>query len=614
MCNLWCYYFNKSKLLNSFGVSLSLVFSIGYHRMSNSKNQKPTGKPSKPSVFSLLKPYRGMVTFLVVFALMSNGVNLLLPKIISRAIDAFTAGHFVFKTVVVEFLVASLVIFIFTYLQSIVQTFASEKVARDLRTRLSDKISRQSYTYILKTNPSKLLTNLTSDIDYIKMFVSMAVVTIFSSVFMIVGTCVLLIMINYKLAIPIIATIPLIGGTFFIVFRKVRLLFKRSREIIDWLNRVINESIMGSAIIRVLNSQQTEGHKFMEANTEARNLGLSILRLFAALIPIVTFVANLGMLVILMLGGHFVITGSMSLGDFAAFNSYLALLIFPILMIGFMSNIIAMASASYARINEVLEAPELSETGTVKASLQGNIELQNVSLSYDGKPVLKDISFSVKGGTQVAIIGPTAAGKSQLLNLLTDLVKQDSGTIRFDGRDIESYDKESFRSQIGFVLQDSVIFNMSLRENIAFSDKVTDESLEKAITTAELMDFVDSLPVKLNTIVSERGTSLSGGQKQRIMLARALAINPKVLLLDDFTSRVDRETEKKILANLEINYPDLTLLSITQKIASVRHFEQIILLMEGEVIATGTHPELMETCTEYVQIENSQRSTSHYEL
>jgi ATP-binding cassette, subfamily B, bacterial len=582
--------------------------------MSNPENKGGASKPKKPSVFSLLKPYRAMVAFLVVFALLSNGVNLLLPKIISRGIDAFTAGHFAYETVILEFLVSSLVIFFFTYMQSIVQTFASERVARDLRSRLSDKISRQSYSYILKTNPSKLLTNLTSDIDSIKMFVSMAVVTIVSSVFMIIGTCVLLIMINYKLAVPIIVIIPIIGGTFYFVLKKVRGLFKRSREVIDWLNRVINESIMGSAIIRVLNSQQSEYHKFLEVNSEARDLGLSILRLFAALIPIVTFTANLGMLVILMLGGHFVITGSMSLGDFAAFNSYLALLIFPILMIGFMSSIIAQASASYVRINEVLEAPEEIVNGTIKKSLRGDIELKNVTLSFDQKPVLQNVSFSVKGGTQVAIIGPTAAGKSQLLNLLTDLVKQDSGTILFDGQDIDNYDKESFRSQIGYVLQDSVLFNMSLRENIAFSDQVTDQSLEKAIATAELKDYIDTLPEKLNTIVSERGTSLSGGQKQRIMLARALAINPKILLLDDFTSRVDRQTEKKILANLLKNYPELTLLSITQKVASVKDFEQIILLMEGEVIATGTHKELMETCTEYVQISESQRSTSHYEL
>ena len=582
--------------------------------MDKSTPKDTGGKPAKPSVFSLLKPYRGMVALLILFALLSNGVNLLVPQIISHGIDSFTAGQFSLKTVITEFLSAAFVIFFFTYLQSIVQTYSSERVARDLRTRLSDKISRQSYSFILKTNPSKLLTNLTSDVDSIKMFVSMAVATIFSSIFMIVGTCVLLLTINYKLALLIIAIIPIIGGAFAFILRKARVLFKRSREIIDWLNKVINESIMGSAIIRVLNSQQLEYHKFLEANTGARDVGLGILRLFAALIPIITFTANMAMLAILLLGGHFVINGQMSLGDFAAFNSYLSLLIFPIIMIGFMSNIIAQASASYGRIYEVLEAPETVENGTIQTELKGNIELKDVSLSYGDKPVLKHVSFDVKSGTHVAIIGPTAAGKSQLLNLLTALIKPDSGVISFDGKPVDDYENDSFRSQIGFVFQDSVIFNMSLRENIAFSDKVTDQSLEKAIQTAEMKDFIDSLPDKLNTIVSERGTSLSGGQKQRIMLARALAVNPRILLLDDFTARVDRETEKKILKNLAANYPDMTLISVTQKVASVKRFEQIILLMEGEVIATGTHPELMETCTEYVQIENSQRSTSHYEL
>jgi ATP-binding cassette subfamily B protein len=240
--------------------------------------------------------------------------------------------------------------------------------------------------------------------------------------------------------------------------------------------------------------------------------------------------------------------------------------------------------------------------------------LKDVSLFYGDKPILKNISFSIKAGSKTAIIGPTAAGKSQLLYLLTNLISPNSGTIEFDGIPSDNYTKEIFHSQIGFVFQDSVIFNMSLRENIAFNDKVTKESLEKAIATAELSDFIESLPQKLDTIVSERGTSLSGGQKQRIMLARALAVNPRVLLLDDFTSRVDKKTENKILCNLENNYPGLTLISVTQKIAPVRHFEQIILLMEGEVIATGTHKELKESSPEYIQIYSSQRSTQHYEL
>jgi len=571
-------------------------------------------KTSKPGIFSLLKPYSGMVTILIIMALLGSGINMFIPKIIAHGIDSFSANKYNLRSVIFQFLLASSSIFVFTFLQNIIQTYASERVGKDLRSRLSDKISQQSYVFVLKSNPSKLLTNLTSDIDSVKMFVSMAFVTIISSVFVIAGTSVLLIQINWKLALAVISIVPVIGGAFFIVLKKVRVLFKKGREVIDSLNRIINESIMGSALIRVLNSQQPESMKFLETNLVSRNLGLSILRLFATLIPVIMFVSNMAIVTILALGGHFVVAGTMSLGNFAAFNSYLLLLIFPILMIGFMSNIIAQASASYSRINDVMEAKAEDKSGTIDSKIKGDIVLKDVSLFYGDKPVLRNISFSIKAGSKTAIIGPTAAGKSQLLYLLTNLISPDSGSIEFDGVPMDNYTKEMFHSQIGFVFQDSVIFNMSLRENIAFNDKVTNESLGKAIATAELGDFIESLPQKLDTIVSERGTSLSGGQKQRIMLARALAINPNILLLDDFTSRVDKKTENKILCNLENNYPGLTLISVTQKIAPVRHFEQIILLMEGEVIATGTHKELKESSPEYIQIYSSQRSTHHYEL
>jgi ATP-binding cassette subfamily B protein len=250
----------------------------------------------------------------------------------------------------------------------------------------------------------------------------------------------------------------------------------------------------------------------------------------------------------------------------------------------------------------------------VKADLRGDIAVRNVSVTLGGKEVLKDISLEAHAGSKTAVIGPTAAGKTQLLYLLTGLLKPNAGTIEFDGRNIEQYEKQSLHLQVGFVFQDSIIFNLTLRENIAFSKSVTDQDLEKAITTAELKEFINSLPDKLDTVVSERGTSLSGGQKQRIMLARALALNPRILLLDDFTARVDSNTERKILENVHRNYPGITLLSVTQKVASVEDYDQIVLLMEGEVLASGTHAQLMETSPEYVQIYDSQRSTSHYEL
>ena len=551
---------------------------------------------------------------LILFALLSNGINLLLPKIIAHGIDSYTNKTFHLQSILIQFAGAIVLVFIFTYLQSIVQTYASERVARDLRTKLSDQISRQSHAYIIQANPSKLLTNLTVDADSIKMFVSQAIVSICSSIFLIVGASILLLIINWKLALCVIAIVPIIGGAFFFVLSKVRVLFKKSREVIDWLNKVISESILGAALIRVINSQQLEYNKFLDANAKARDLGLSILRLFAGLIPIIIFVSNLSGLCILVLGGHFVITGSMSLGEFAAFSSYLSLIIFPILVIGFMSNVIAQATASYQRIESVLNAVEVNHPGTLTTPLAGAVEGKNISLNFGQKPILKAVSFSAKAGSKTAIIGPTAAGKTQLLYILTGLIEPGSGEVLFDGHEIKNYNQEEFHKQVGFVFQDSIMFNMSIRENIAFSDTVTDEFLAKAIATAELKDFVEALPDQLNTIISERGSSLSGGQKQRIMLARALALNPKVLLLDDFTARVDANTEKRILANIQQNYPGLTLISVTQKIASVEHYDKVILLMQGEIIAEGTHQELLKSSPEYVQIYNSQQSTSNYEL
>ncbi len=583
--------------------------------MAKINNQQPTEKkPRKPNIFAVLKPYKLMIFYLITFALLSNAVNLVIPKLISHGIDDFSKGNFSTQEIILKFLVAASLILIFSFLQGILQTYASERVAFDLRTKLADKISRQSYAFIINANPSKLLTNLTSDIDSVKLFVSMAIVSLASSLFIILGVSILLISINWKLALSVLIIIPVIIGAFFIVFRKVGVLFKKSREVIDWLNKVISDSIMGAALVRVLNSQTLEYNKFLDASTQAKTLGLSILKLFATLIPIVVFVANMASLVILTLGGHYVITGSMSLGDFAAFSSYLVLLIFPIIIIGFISNFVIQASVSYARICTVLDAVETHDTGKVNTPLEGNIEMKNITVVYGDKPALKNVSLTIMSGTKTAIIGPTAAGKTQLLHLLTGLIRSESGSILFDGTEISEFNKETFQHQIGFVFQDSAIFNMSLRENIAFNVKVTDESFSRAIETAELTNFINGLPEGLDTIVSERGTSLSGGQKQRIMLARALALNPKILLLDDFTARVDNQTEQKILDNVALNYPGITLVSVTQKIASVINYAQIILLEEGEILGRGTHKSLMETCPEYVQIFNSQRSTNHYDL
>ncbi len=570
--------------------------------------------PKKPpSIFVVLTPYKKPIAFLITVALIINLLNLTLPKIISHAIDDFAIGQFDSQRAIILFSSIILTIFILTYLQGILQTIASERVGRDLRQKLSAKISKQTYASIQEITPAKILTNLTSDIDSIKTFVAQAIVSIVASLVTIVGASILLLSINWKLALAVLTILPIIGGVFFFILSRVRKLFVETRKVIDWLNKVINESILGAALIRVLNSQQPEFEKFIEANTKAKSLGLNILRMFATMIPIVTFVSNMAIVIILALGGHFVIAGTMTLGDFAAFNSYLSTLIFPIFVIGFMSNVIAQATASYGRVVAVLDADDAVDTGTHKETLRGDIQFSDVSIKYNEKYALNNVSFSVQAGTKTAIIGPTAAGKTQLLYLLTGLIDPQHGTITYDGIPLTEYDKTALLQQVGMVFQDSIVFQLSIRENIAFNEAVTETDLQKAIATAELTDFIAALPDGLDTMASERGTSLSGGQKQRIMLARALTLNPRVLLLDDFTARVDTQTEQNILRNIETNYPDLTLISVTQKISSIELYDQIVVLMEGEVLATGTHAELMQSSPEYVQIYNSQKSTHTYE-
>jgi len=580
----------------------------------NPKKPDARRKPPGAGLLVLLKPYRGLIVLLVILTIAGNALTLAVPRIMAHAVDTYTQPTFTLSAVALQFFVVALLVFVLTYLQSIVQTYASEKVARDLRTRVAAKISVQSYAFVEQVTPSKLLTNLTSDIDAVKLFVSQAIATIIASVFLIVGAGVLLLMINWRLGLSVLGIVPFIAITFQLVLRKVRPLFQKAQEAIDWLNRVINESILGAALIRLLNTQQMEYDKFLAANTEAKDIGLRTLRMFAAMIPVITFAANLATVTILLVGGRFVIAGSMSLGDFTAFNSYLFILIFPIILIGFMSNVIAQATASFLRLGVVLNAPDEQKRGGLVRDLRGDIAMQDVSLAFGEKMALKNVSLAAKAGTRTAIIGPTAAGKTQLLYLLIGLLPPTSSTVTYDGEPIDDYDKEALHQQIGLVFQDSVMFNLTLRENIAFSSTIHEADFERAIATAELKDFIATLPQGLDTMVSERGTSLSGGQKQRIMLARALALNPKILLLDDFTARVDPSTESTILKNVRENYPGITLISVTQKIASVVDYDQIILLMEGEILATGRHQELMEASPEYVQLFDSQRSTSHYEV
>ena len=353
----------------------------------NSAEQK---KEKKPSVFGILAPYRTKVILISIAVIVANGLGLVIPKLIARGIDTFRAGTLDMNALSIQFVLICIGIVAFYYMQNLVQVYLSEQVGRDLRNRMAGKIAGLSYVRLEQETPAKLLTNLTSDIDAIKMFASFGFSMIISSVTLIVGAAVLLFVSNWKLALVVLALLPLMGVAFGLMFAKLGPLFEKSQGVVDKLNAVISESIVGAALVRVFDASVKERTKFEAANTEALGLGMRILRSFAFLIPTVSLVANLATLAILALGGWFVIGGTMTVGEFTAFYGYLALLIFPIIMLGFVSNMLARAQASYGRISDVLHLPE-EKDDLPESAIRGDIEIRSVSLSYVEKEALKNV-------------------------------------------------------------------------------------------------------------------------------------------------------------------------------------------------------------------------------
>lgn len=563
----------------------------------------------KDTIITFILRYKFFIAVLLFFTFANNATALIVPRLASMAIDGYTAGTFDAGTFIPLFVGIATAILIFALIQTYLSMYVAERIAKDLRTNLMDSVSRQSFTFINTITPQRLLTNVTSDVGVIKNFISQGIVMTFTAIILLFGSAFMLLNMNASLALPVLAMLPIMILVFFFIFSKINKYFEIGQKNIDKLNLIISETIIGSALVRVLHSNRTEQDKFHEINDYSRTIGKKILTLFAALIPVITFISSLIIVIILWQGGLQVINGTMSYGELVAFYSYVGTLVMPIYILGFTSGTLFRAFPSYDRIKEVTNAEVEENTGTITKDIRGDIELSKVDLLIEEKEILKNINIKIKAGTKTAVIGPTGSGKTQIFNLVTGLLNPSKGEIKIDGESTANYDIDALFKQIGLVFQDSIIFNTTILDNLTFGEKFDEEQINKAIETSELDDFIKTLPEGLNTRISERGSNLSGGQKQRLTLARALILNPKILLLDDFTARVDKKTETEILDNLEKNYADTTLIMVTQKIEPVKDFDQIILLMEGEVLASGTHEELLKTSIEYKLIYDSQKTT-----
>jgi ATP-binding cassette subfamily B protein len=571
--------------------------------------------PQKPKInFTFLKPYIGWTILLTICIFLSNGANLFIPRILGSSIDNFSKNGANYSIIRDLWLLGGITfgVLILTLLQTIISVYISERVAKDLRADLIQKILSQPISFVNKRESSDLFTNITSDTEQVKDIISQGFASIFSAIIILIGSVILLFSINVRLAFIAIVTLPLIIAVFAFIFKNISSLFRSAQEVLGNINKVINESVLGAMLIRVLNAQNYENTKFQEVNIRSRDIGFNITNLFASLIPAINLVSNFAIVSIIWFGGRQVMLADLTLGEFSAFISYFNLLITPIFILGFVSSFISRGLVSLSRIQEVLQAPEevvMDESNLIRQEVKGIIVFDNVCYEIDGKSLLKDVSFVINPQTKNAIIGPTGSGKSLILSLLTGLIQPTGGQILIDDIPLNQWDPKYIFRTMGLVFQESILFNSSLKDNIVFNQTIPEIELQKALNTANVSEIIQTLPNGLTTQISERGTNLSGGQKQRIMLARALVRSPKILLLDDFTARVDMKTEKEIIGSLFANYLDITLISITQKIEPIQEYDQIIVIMEGELLATGTHTELLAKSIEYTQIWQSQQTT-----
>ena len=578
--------------------------------------ETPSGAGALRRALAFGRSYTWESGVAIVSLLLVSGANLATPVLIGRAIDeGIGPRRLGVIFIVVGWLVGlALVRGLFAFLQGYLAERASQGVAYDLRDALFERIERLSFSYYDRVQTGQLVTRLTSDVEQIRTFAGSGVVQLANAVVMLMGTTVLLLYLDWQLALVALATVPVISTLLVRFVGRIRPLFREVQQTLGRLNTVLQEDLLGVRVIRAFAREDYETARYASVNEELLEKNLTTVRVFSNNFPFVFLFANLGTLAIVWFGGWQVIGGRLSIGDLVAFNTLLGFMLFPILTIGFLSASISRAGASSQRVFEVLDAPldvEDAPDASILLPLSCRVDFEDVSFRYPGstRDILAGVSFTARPGQTVAILGTTGSGKSTLVNLIPRFYDVTGGAVRLDGNDVRDVTLSSLRSQIGIVLQETRLFSGTLRDNVAFGKPdATDEEVAAAAEAAQAGEFIRGLSDGYDTVIGERGIGLSGGQRQRLAIARALLIDPRLLILDDSTSAVDAETEAAIQETLDrlMREKHRTVFVIAQRVSTVRDADLILVLDNGSIAASGTHEELLRESELYNEILGSQ--------
>jgi ATP-binding cassette subfamily B protein len=565
-----------------------------------------------------LKPYWAAASGAFVSLLISGGAGLAIPALLQRAIDQGISAQELNVAINSALLIVATALArsLFTFLQGYLAARASQGVAYDLRNTLYAQIQALSFSYHDQSQTGQLLTRATSDVERVRMFIGMGLIHFLSALIMLIGSLILLFVIDWQLALIMLVLIPLTMVIFFFFARRARPLFTEVQQRLGNLNTILQENLVGVRVVKAFAREPYEIAQFEEANADLFEKNLEVGQLISAAIPLIFLIANVATLVVIWVGGRQVIGGRLSVGELVAFNNYLLMTMFPMIMLGAILSMISQATASATRIFEILDAQsEVEERPGARPlpPVEGRVTFEDVTFRYfgSGDDVLSNVTFTAQPGQRVALLGATGSGKSTIINLIPRFYDVSEGQVLIDGIDVRDVTLESLRQQIGIVLQETTLFTGTIAENIAFGrpDAPHDE-IVAAAEAAAAHDFIASFPRGYETPVGERGATLSGGQKQRIAIARAILMDPQILILDDFTSNVDFETELRIEQALEDLMEGRTTFIIAQRISTVQSADLILVLDDGEIADQGTHHDLLRASPIYADIYCSQLETN----
>jgi ATP-binding cassette, subfamily B, multidrug efflux pump len=583
-----------------------------------------------------VKRYRWAYALGTLCVFLHNGIWVLFPLVLGKASDDLNQGVTRHKLLVYAGILLAIAATkgIFQFLTRWVVIGVSRDIEFDLRNDLFERLEGLSYSYYQRHRTGDIMARATNDLNAVRMLLGPAIMYSANTMVYTAGALAFMIAINPRLTLLTFLPLPAVSIVIQTFGRRIHERFERIQAMFSDISARAQENFSGARLIRAYVQEEAEIRAFERENKEYIRRSLKLVRLMGMLWPTLELMLGCAVVLVLWLGGREVLAGqstftrltvllpgfpgiatrlkldgSMSVGQFVAFSTYMMQLTWPIIALGWVINIFQRGTASLGRINEIMqERPEIQDAPEAKAfEMGGEIEFRNLNFSYDGKQVLHGVNLSIPAGSSLAIVGPTGSGKTTLVSLIPRIYDAKAGTVLIDGRSIREYTIESLRRNIGFVPQETFLFSDRIRENIAFGvDSATDAEIHAAADAANIAADIESFPEGYATLVGERGITLSGGQKQRTAIARALIRNPRILILDDALSSVDTHTEDKILNHLRDVMKGRTTIFISHRVSTVRNADRIAVLHGGRIVELGTHEELLALNGYYSDLYNKQ--------